>query len=121
MEKTLLVVVQLGNTAVERLQRVAPALIAALDKLSVMKPEPAFHSAPRDIVAYVIRTKLSARRILTFLETPMTAKEQYEDIIIAPFLSNDDGILVLELGQEFIAGRGFTRLGGWLQHHNRQK
>ena len=80
----------------------------------------AFRSVQADYFGYVIRTNFKARQINSAIESPgmgIVSDGETYDFDVEPFLDNKDGVLVLEIGDDFIAGVGFTRIGTWLQHH----
>jgi len=79
--------------------------------------EQAFRSVTADMFGYFIRTKLVARQIAAAIESPGKQAWIYDKTTVPPFLNNQDAILVVEIGEDFLAGRGFTRAGTWLQHH----
>ena len=113
--KRFLVIVQLGNTHIDRLKTLIPTLQDALGRLSVKAPEQAFRSIGADQFGYIIKTDRVARQIKAALESPgdrLTGK-----LGPMPFLNNDDSMLILELGPDFYAAVGFTRVGTWLQHN----
>lgn len=114
-----LVLLQLGNASPDRLKTVVPGLKSVLERLSTEPIEQAFRSATADIFGYFIRSKRNATQISATIESP--AKDPWfmkeGEPMIGPFLDSGDAILVIEGGSDFCAGRGFTRVGTWLQHH----
>lgn len=112
--KQLLVVLQLGKTDVQRLQSLVPQLKKHLESLSTEPIEQVFRSAGADIFGYAIRSKLAAGQIAASIETPERDSTKLTKL---PFLDSGDHILVIEIGEDFLAGPGFTRFGTWLQRH----
>ena len=118
--KRFLIVVSLGSTEPSRLVDLVPSLQKVLQSLSTETPEQAFRSATADIFGYFIRSRLTARQITSAIESPGRVSVQLEEAYaqdIHPFLDNKDGVLAIEIGKDFSAGVGFTRVGTWLQHH----
>lgn len=114
--KRFLVIIQLGNTHIDRLKSLIPTLQDALARLSTKAPEQAFRSVGADQFGYIIKTDRVPRQIKAALESP---GQRLPGKLLGPmpFLSNDDSILILELGPDFFASVGFTRVGTWLQHN----
>ena len=108
-----LVVLQLGNAQPERLAEVVQGTQSVLEQISTEPVELAFRSATADIFGYLLRTKFHAGQINGRLESP----SKYAFRGQQPFLDNKDAVLVVEVGEDFRAGVGFTRVGTWLQHH----
>ena len=110
-DRSYLVVIELADTKVDRLKMLAPSLIDVLNSLSNTPSEQAFRSVNADLFGYFVKTKLVSRQISAAIQSPNPK------LNITPFLTNEDGIFVLELGDDFLAGKGFTRAATWLQHH----
>jgi hypothetical protein len=113
--KQFLVVLQLGKADVQRLQSLVPKLKKHLESLSNEPIEQVFRSVSADIFGYAIRSKLAAGQIAASIETP--ERDSSRELTKPPFLDSRDHVLVLELGEDFQAGPGFTRFGTWLQRH----
>lgn len=109
----LLVVFHLAACTPERLRDVVPRIQAALTKLSEEPIEQAFRSSNADLFGYAIKSKLAAKAIQAALESP---GGKYRSDAYPP-LDGADNLLVLEIGADYSAGKGFTRLGTWLQRH----
>ena len=75
-----LVVLSLHVYSIERLTEVAPGLTSVLERLSTEPIEPAFHSVPRDIIAYLVRSKLNAHQILAAVESPQQGLTGFSEI-----------------------------------------
>ena len=101
------VIIKLQAADPQRLVQIVPRLQAALERASVSNIEQVFRSATADIFGYFIQSKLSAQQVLVAIETP--AGE--------PFLDGKDAVFVFVVGEQFMAGKGFTRAGTWLQRH----
>ncbi len=103
-----LVILHLGDASPSRLRGVVPAFKAALERLGIDAPEQAFRSSTGELFGYFMQSKLLPRQIASAIRSPardvitgaaMTASQ-------VPFLDNRDGLMVLELGDEFVAGGG---------------
>lgn len=101
------VIVKLSAADPLRLQKLVPALQAALDRISIAPVEQVFRSATADVFGYFIRSNLRAHQILAAIEAPNGG----------PFLDGKDAVFVFEVGSQFSAGVGFTRAATWLQRH----
>jgi len=113
--RRFLVVIQLKDTKPARLQWLVPSLQDVLTRISIAPYELAFRAITADLFGYVITSKRSAPQIAATIESPGSRSIFAE--FIEPFLAGDDHVLVVELGHEFSAGAGFTRLGTGLQRH----
>lgn len=113
-----LIVLNLGEASPQRLIGLVPAYLAALGRLSLVPTEQAFHSATRELCGYFITSRLAPKQIIAALESPARGSIQGGmDMASTPFLNSKDALMVLELGEAFLAGVGFTRAGTWLQRH----
>lgn len=114
-----LVVLRLGSTSPQRLTDLIPALQDTLQGLSTEPIEQAFRSATADVFGYFIRAKRYASQIYSAIQSPgLPAHEREPDTTyMTEFLDNQDHLMVLEIGEDFRAGQGFSRVGAWLQHH----
>ena len=112
-----LVIVKLGNADKARLRTLVPKLQTVLKRVSTEPYEQLFRSVKADTFGYLIRAKITAREILAVIESPHRGSIMTAEQITAPFLDNDDATVVIEIGEDFMAGQGFTRAGAWLQHH----
>jgi hypothetical protein len=110
-----LVVIQLKNASPARLRNVIPELLKVLTKMSGGHPaEQVFRSATGDLFGYLVSSKLNAAQIHAGIESPGDRyMAKAEDVI----LEGGDATLVVEVGKDFTAGHGFTRVGTWLQRH----
>lgn len=105
--KRFLVVVGVSKLAPARVMEVGAGLRAALTRLCVPPLEQPLRAVDVSLIVYAIRSTRSANEICSELDGPTGA---------APFLTNADSVLVVELGAEF-SGRGFSRFWTWLQRH----
>lgn len=114
-----LVVLRLGDTAAERLTILVPSLKAVLESLAVGPIEQAFRSVSADVFGYFVRSKLNSAQIHAAIQSP--GPESWERHSrkpdIGPFLDNKDALLIVELGEDWLVGIGFTKVGPWLRHH----
>jgi hypothetical protein len=108
-----IIILELGDYSVSRLQEFVPALLDAINELSSAPIEQVFRSLSADVMAYAVRTKLHAHQIRIELEAPARSvfKRHRE-----PFLLNSDSLMIMEIGEDHSDGKGFTRFGTWLQH-----
>jgi hypothetical protein len=111
-----IVVVSFYDYSNDRLADAGRRLIEALESVSTEKIEMAFRSVAYDIIAYFVRSRISAHQIRAAIESPhrgrtpqMGAKEG--------FLTNEDQLLVIELGDDKDATQGLSRALTWLQRH----
>ena len=108
------VIVQLGrNTSPQRLAEMIPRLRDQLSALSEGPPEQLLRSVTADLFGWLIRSKMTAPQIHAAIESP----GRYTGPKVDPFLDGSDGLIVLQVGPDFLAGKGFTRVGTWLQRH----
>ncbi len=112
-----LVIVELSDTAIERLQILVPRLQNILARLSTEPPQQAFRSVSADMFGYFIRSTLVAGQISARIESPGKQGPRHGPPIEQPVLLGKDSLFIIEIGEDFSAGRGFTRAGAWLQHH----
>lgn len=114
--KQFLIVIQLGNTEVSRLQSLVPRLQEHLARISTEPVEQAFRSVTADLFGYVIRSRMVAGQIAASIETPQKDDSLFAPTV-SPLLDGRDNLFVVELGEDTETRRGFNRLGAWLQHH----
>ena len=118
--KRYLVILNLKSTEPARLQTLVPSLKAVLSNVSTEPIEQVFRSVTADVFGFFIRSRLVPRQIVAAIQSPGKALWQKDnDRIpdIGPFLQSGDGLMVVEIGEDFQAEAGFTRAGTWLQHH----
>ena len=110
-----LVVIRLKDASPARLRKVVPDLLRVLARLSDGHPaEQVFRAATGDLFGYIISSKLNAAQIHAGIESPGGShRAKAEDVV----LEGGDAAFVLEVGNDFAAGHGFTRVGTWLQRH----
>ena len=102
-----LVIISLGSTEPSRIAGLVPPLQTVLRSVSTETPEQAFRSVVADFFGYFIRSRLVARQIEAAIRSPGKESWQRDDDRIpdvGPFLDNNDGILVVEIGEDFLAG-----------------
>lgn len=101
----------------ERLAEIMPRIKEVLGQLSDAN-ELVFRSPAGDSFGYVLRSGGAARDIVSTFQGPgrqrVTTDLGRSDM---PFLTNADGILVVQIATDFYATQGFTRVGTWLQRH----
>jgi hypothetical protein len=109
-----LVVIHLKDASPTRLRKVVPELLRVLGRLSDgHAAEQVFRAATGDLFGYIISSKLNAAQIHARIESPGDRhRAKAEDVV----LEGGDAF-VLEVGKDFAAGHGFTRVGTWLQRH----
>ncbi len=115
-----LVILNLKSTEPARLQTLVPSLKDVLSNVSTEPIEQVFRSVRADVFGFFIRSRLVAGQIVAAIQSPgKKSWQQDNDRIpdIAPFLQSGDGLMVVEMGEDFRAEVGFTRAGTWLQHH----
>ena len=115
-----LVILNLESTELARLQTLIPSLEAVLSNVSTEPIEQVFRSVTADVFGFFIRSRLVAPQIVAAIQSPGKNRwQQDNDRIpdIEPFLQSGDGLMVVEIGEDFKAEVGFTRAGTWLQHH----
>ncbi len=105
-----LVVLKLGTYDIERLRETVPSLEAQLSKISTKKPQLALRSTNADLCAYLIRTAKQSKQIRAEIESPGNWMKGGK-----PFLSGDDEMIIISLGDDFTASHGFTQVQTWLQ------
>lgn len=113
-----LAIFRLADHSHERLGKVVPRIQDALERMSNGSVEIALRSVNGDIFGYFLRFRLNSKQIKVNIESPAKSTARYSfnqnDI---PMLSGNDSVMVLSLGEDFVAGKGFTRAGTWLQRH----
>lgn len=114
--KRYLVVFEINPATSERLADFVPKAKFVLSNLSPSGIEQALRSVQADIFGWVIRSKRNVHQVLKLLESPTDVPYPLKPLG-EPFLTNQDHILVLEIGEEFTSTRGFSRLTTWLQRH----
>jgi hypothetical protein len=109
--RQLLVVFRFKDYSVARLANLVPALANVLAEMSAVKPELAFNSHARDLIGYVIVSKLSPDRVRAAIESsgrrPMGEPEG-----AALFNLGSDTVMVLEMGSRAISGQCLASAGG---------
>jgi hypothetical protein len=110
-----LVVIGLHNYTLPRVQKAVPEIKGLLEKLSKEAPELAFRAVDNSVFAFCIISDKTASHLQAIIEAPNRAAS-YE-IKTLPVLEGDDTLLVLEIGEQAAAGKGFSRFVTWLQHH----
>ena len=114
-----LVILRMGSATQERLGEVVRPFQEMLQWMSTEPIEQTFRSVTADIFGYVLRSRLPVGVIRANLESPGKKSWQHgpEPPVQYPFLNNEDDLLILEIGEEFSASQGFSRVGIWLQLH----
>ena len=115
-----LVILSLKTTEPARLQALVPSLKEVLSSVSREPIEQVFRSVTADVFGFFIRSRLAAGQIVAAIESPGKAwwqKDNGRIPDVEPFLQTGDALMVVEIGEDFVAGFGFTRAGNWLQHH----
>lgn len=113
-----LVILHLNDSSVDRLRTLIPSLQKVLERISIAPTEQLFRSVTADVFGYLITSRLEPGQISAAIESPNRKhRDLNEPGAIDPFMTNSDGIAVIEIGDKFTAGYGFTRAGTWLQHH----
>ena len=115
-----LVILNLKSTEPTRLQTLVPSLKEVLSNVSTEPIEQVFLSVTADVFGFFVRSRLVAGQIVAAIQSPgKNLWQQHNDRIpdIAPFLQSGDGLMVLEIGEDFRATVGFTRAQTWLQRH----
>lgn len=102
-----LAVFSLGDACRDRLAAIMPSIQRILTAAADGKIELAFRSARGDEFGFYLRSRLHPQQIMARLQSP--ARE-------APFLDNNDSLLVLEIGKDFSAF-GRSRAWTWLQRN----
>jgi hypothetical protein len=115
IERRFLVIISIKDCSPQHLLGVIPRIQETLRTLAIGPIEQAFRASRGDVFGHLLRSRSFAAEIRAKLETPGAASSAMSRADM-PFLTNDDLILVLELGEDF-TGRGFTRAWTWLQHH----
>jgi hypothetical protein len=116
-ERRFLVIVSVKDCSQQHLSQVVPLILRTLGEVAIGPVEQVFRALQADIFGYFLRSRSSAREIRQRLEAPGNARIGAQlSAADMPFLTNDDPILVLEVGEDF-DGRGFSRAWTWLQHH----
>jgi hypothetical protein len=101
----LLVVIRFENYSVGRLGKLTPFLSDTLSRLSTSKPQVAFHSRSRDVIGYLIETRLPPSRVLSAIQSPGRGPVSLTPAA-SHLLSQDDSILVIESGSKRVARHG---------------
>lgn len=115
-----LVIINLKSAEPARLQTIVPPLKIVLSSVSTEPIEQVFRSVTADVFGFFIRSRLVAGQIVAAIESPGKKSWQRDDDRIpdiAPFLQSGDGLMVVEMGEDFKATVGFTRAQTWLQRH----
>ncbi len=112
-----LVIVSLSDSTPQRLGVIVPWLQDVLAQISTDTLEMAFHSMTRDIFGYFVKSSGTAGQIKARLESPGKQSFQPSTEIEQPMLFGEDSLFIIEIGEDFQAGKGFTRAGTWLQRH----
>lgn len=116
-EHVYLVVIRLLPCNQDRIAESMPTIRDILGMLSGGNCEPAFNSAVVDVAGFLIQTRRTAAQIEGKLRSPNSPDFHFGgETFIDPPLTNQDEILVLEIGSDFRAGKGFTRMGAWLKN-----
>jgi hypothetical protein len=109
----------------DRLAKVAPRIVEAMQDVAGKDHEMAWRSLDRSVIAYVLQTSRSAAQIrarLTNPSDPRMAETLFgipHDKIKdwgAPVLSQGDKIAVFSVGND-ISAEGYGRLVGWINGH----
>ena len=111
--KKYIVVVLLNDPPMDRLTRVAPAVVAALKSVSTSEPELAFRSENRYVFGYLIKSSRRASAIHTRIVDPGGALNSREPAI----LLGSERVLVFEIGADFAISRELGRVVTWLQRN----
>ena len=106
-----LIIVRLYAPTIERLSKVAPAIVKALTAISKPAPELAFRSEKNDTFGYLVKSDKRANVIYQRIVSP---GGRFYDTTPA-ILEGRDLVLVVEIGTDFGTGDGFGRVGTWLQ------
>jgi len=103
MRKYLVLMRLDDKTDMNRIAECVPPLIEIIQRMSKKPCELVFRSEKPTIFAHIVQTDMSAPMIRAALANAQSSR-------------NTDAILVLEVGEDFSATAGFTRVGAWLQH-----
>lgn len=115
--KRYLILLSISPSTPERLRVIVPSLKAVLERISTEVIEQLFRSVGADHFGYLIRSKLVAQQILSIIETPQREDIGLTGTLTPPFLTRQDSVFVMELGQDHAAQLGFSRATTWLQRH----
>jgi hypothetical protein len=107
----LLVVFRFKDYSVARLANLVPALANVMAEMSAVKPELAFNSHARDLIGYVIVSKLSPERVRAAIESSGRLPEG-ETGGAAQFNLGSDTVMVLEISAPAASGQGPAPAGG---------
>jgi hypothetical protein len=128
--RCFLVHIRLGQKQPERgrIAEAAPLIQDAIQKVSKGEFQLAYTSHDGTTMGFFVRTPMAGGSIRAALEGSSRAYEYFSEKewdaarakgerpkLESP-LSNEDSILILELGPHF-TGQGFSRAQTWLQHH----
>jgi hypothetical protein len=116
----LLVVIRFENYSVGRLGKLTPSLSDTLSRLSTSKPQVAFHSRSRDLIGYLIETRLTPSRVLAAIQSPRTGPAAPMPAA-SHLLSQDDSILVIESGSKRVARHGSINARALLELSNESR
>ena len=105
------ITIQVKDASPQNLAMVAPLVGKTLSGLSRSAPELCFRSKLGDLFGYVITSEKNAGQIRAAIEAPGPRFK----IGDGPILSGDDKLMVVELGNDFSCGVGYTRFGVWFQ------
>ena len=119
-EQRYLVHIRLGGTVPvrDRLAKDVPGIKTILEQISSGVCQLAYSSQDGGSFGFLVRTHLHATKIIRKLESPGDSSffpDPNKPIKSSP-LSNDDQLLVLEIGDDF-SSRGMGRAGTWLQRN----
>lgn len=113
-----LVMLSASPATPERMRSIVSNLLVMLTKLSIDEPLLAFRSMGADYFGYFIKAKkFNSHQIRSLIESPGRWRARPDESQVMPFLSGDDQLMVLEIGQDFSTSQGFARQSAWLQHH----
>ncbi len=115
--RTYLVIVRVSEVSPKRLRKLVPELILILSDVSMEEPEYAFRAVQADILGFLIKSKLRAENIKAYIESPGDLHWDFGDDPPkrCPVFSDDDSLMVIEIGEEFCFSKAFSRQQSWLQ------
>jgi hypothetical protein len=104
--RRLLVVLRFEDYGVARLANLVPQLANVLAEMSAVKPEIAFHSHARDLIGYVIVSRLSPARVRAAIESS-GRQPGGSPSDSAAFSLGSDSVMVLQMtdGSDCLIGR----------------
>jgi hypothetical protein len=109
--RQLLVVLRFEDYGVARLANLVPQLANVLAEMSAVKPEIAFHSHARDLVGYVIVSRLSPARVRAAIESSgrLPGGSPSDSVM---FSLGSDSVMVLEMSGPTLVGQALAPTSG---------